>query len=497
MLRDRRATRLYWNDRQLQVPAARRRLTQWLNLRHTEEIAAALPLRSLESREVTRVILNRLWSTIGDRAAHAVSRNARLLARTDLRSIDRETDRADGGIDDGVSQFESLWGDLVGRLSSAPETANELHRASQFLEASYLLGDKAYAGVPALSLLLMTRPPSAFDIATRWAQAELPVSDLASATNAIRGTRYALDLVRSFEPGLVDISSPVNFGDSSDKRLLVVLANLRVDEQWAWEAAQGRPIATVQRAEAVARVVNQAIECKRQFHRSTILLLPELSLPRKWCRAIATRLLREDISLVAGLEYREIPGGQLVVNEAIGSFAVGLQLGAVCFWKKSRPARHEGQDLFAKANCRLESHSGPPLVVNTDEGTISLLICSELLDVELRGSLLGRIDLLLVPSWNPDTSTFDHTIRTTSNDLHCYVAVANNASYSDCRAQAPKKELHEREVCRLISRGSNTTITAEIDVASLRAFQLNSLADPLSNPGGFKPIPPGFRYSRP
>lgn len=40
------------------------------------------------------------------------------------------------------------------------------------------------------------------------------------------------------------------------------------------------------------------------------------------------------------------------------------------------------------------------------------LISSELLDRERRSSLLGRIDVLIVPAWNIDTGTFDHTIQT-------------------------------------------------------------------------------------
>ena len=85
------------------------------------------------------------------------------------------------------------------------------------------------------------------------------------------------------------------------------------------------------------------------------------------------------------------------------------------------------------------------MLVRTEAGTFSVLICSELLDVELRSSLIGRVDFLIVPAWYKDTATFDHTVQTVANDLHCYVAVANNALYSDSRVFVPKWARHERD----------------------------------------------------
>jgi hypothetical protein len=88
-----------------------------------------------------------------------------------------------------------------------------------------------------------------------------------------------------------------------------------------------------------------------------------------------------------------------------------------------KPAREEERKLLSLGIQFKRSPRVPPLAVQTKGGTISTLICSELLEVERPAALMGRIDLLLVPSWNPDTATFDHTIQTTANDVHCYVAI--------------------------------------------------------------------------
>lgn len=137
------------------------------------------------------------------------------------------------------------------------------------------------------------------------------------------------------------------------------------------------------------------------------------------------------------------------------------------------------------------------MAVSTDFGAVSTLICSELLDVRLRAELLGRIDLLVVPAWNQDTATFDHTVQTTANDLHCYTAVVNNALFSDCRVQVPSDERYLRDACRLISRADDGTIAVALSADSLRKFQLASLADPTLKLTGFKPLPPGYQFRRP
>ena len=132
--------------------------------------------------------------------------------------------------------------------------------------------------------------------------------------------------------------------------------------------------------------------------------------------------------------------------------------------------------------------------------SLSVLICSELLDIRRRGDLPGKTDLVVVPAWNRDTATFDHTVQTTAGDLHCFVAVANNAQFSDCRVYAPRKERYERDACRLISPGENETVGAPMRASDLRRFQLFSLGRLKTTSRItrlFKPIPPGYEYRRP
>jgi hypothetical protein len=277
-----------------------------------------------------------------------------------------------------------------------------------------------------------------------------------------------------------------------------MLGNLPANETWLLAAANGMPIETADRLSSLARIVNRAVNRRAYTGENVLLLLPELSLSRRWFRRLAELAVSREINFVAGLEYGKGLTSS-VLNEAVGVFSVWPREGIVCVWPKTKPARIEHKMLL-EANLSFEFHSiARPLVVKTNFGALSTLICSELLDIELRTALLGRIDLLLVPCWNSDTATFEHELKTTAYDLHCYGALANNGLYSDCRIQVPAKERYQRDVCRLILPGVAETIAARIDVNQLRQFQLKSLGNPKLDlrREDFMPLPPSYVYRRP
>jgi hypothetical protein len=355
------------------------------------------------------------------------------------------------------------------------------------------LRDPLFRTYSAIDIFLMTRPPSVIDIAYRLATSGRTINNLIALANAVRGTSYPHGLVQQRD-SILDISSPLLFG-SVQRRMDMVLGNLLTEKNWFDAAAQGRPVVTRRRVRDLGIIVNEAIDHRKRTGNRTILLLPELSIPRRWVRRLASRLLEENVDLVTGLEYRK--SGKKVVNEAIGVFGIGYRAGIVCSWRKNRPATGELIEL-ARLNLRLQGDRKPSvLTVNTDSGTVGTLICSELLDIVRRSTLLGRVDVLLVPAWNPDTSTFEHTIQTASNDLHCYVAVANNAKFSDCRIYVPLKKRYLRDVTRIVCRDQPDTIAASLDLDALRLFQKESLRHPTHPPDDFKPIPPGYRFHRP
>lgn len=123
------------------------------------------------------------------------------------------------------------------------------------------------------------------------------------------------------------------------------------------------------------------------------------------------------------------------------------------------------------------------------------LICSELLEVDTRARLLGQVDLLLVPSWNTDTTSFEALVQSASLELHSFVAVANNGNYSDCRVRGPYADPWRRDASRLICRGHNETVVTDLPLGQLRRYRNNPTQYEIDRTPSWprwKPTPPGM-----
>jgi predicted amidohydrolase len=238
-----------------------------------------------------------------------------------------------------------------------------------------------------------------------------------------------------------------------------------------------KPALTDERQRRLARVINLALDAAKQGKsRPTLLVLPELSLPRRWWRQVCAHLARSEpmVSLVAGLEYDVVE--KKVYNEAMAYFPRPFFSAAMWTWTKRRPANHEASKLHELGYAFSKRAEHLRFVrVRSEHGYFLPLICSELLEVDSRTRLLNRVDFVLIPAWNKDTTSFEYLVHASALELHSFIAVANNGFYSDCRIRGPYGEpAWQREVCRLIDRESDEVVAAMIPVHHLREFR----ADP-------------------
>ena len=224
---------------------------------------------------------------------------------------------------------------------------------------------------------------------------------------------------------------------------------------------------------------------------SAVLVLPELSLPRRWFRTVSNHVVRLGrFGLVAGLEYLHDPKHHQVSNQVFAVLPGPFSSAATWPWTKRLPAREERR-LLAKLKPAVSfpvapSNNLPRTVVKSAWGSLSVLICSELIEARRVADLLGRVDVVLCPAWNADASSYDHLIQSVGFQLHSIVAIANNGHYSDCRAWAPRSERWERDLCRLIERDVDDVVHVDVPLAELVAFHKGS---PVK---GWRPLPPDW-----
>ena len=142
--------------------------------------------------------------------------------------------------------------------------------------------------------------------------------------NAIRGTEY-IDPVGSVLDGqTVQIPSDTmgNRRGRGDPQLL--LGNLVVPEE-CFEGATtpragsttGCPVMSIARLEAVNKVLAEARARARAYRSGdSVLVLPELGVPRAWFREVASYVTRYgDFGLIAGLEYLHDAASRTVLNQ--------------------------------------------------------------------------------------------------------------------------------------------------------------------------------------
>ena len=407
-----------------------------------------------------------------------LTKHGSLLSEADLRAFDREDDgemnpRHKPRLDD----FD------IGHQDR--ELAERLDLIQRYVRICEELDDSPWA-IPPSRLFLCTRPPSYFDVARRilyrtetqgFRQNEF--DSLLTVVNAIRGTRYSDPVGSVIDPHKVEILSHF-WLDGATVEPQIILGNLVVPDTCVVRSATpivgsntGRPLLTVARLKSVSDILQNADAIASG---ESLLVLPELALPRRWFRTVANYIARRgSYGLVVGLEYLHGVQISTVLNQAYVVLPGPFHSVATWPWTKRFPAREEAE-LLARCgvhfDLELANRGRRRTVVGSRYGNFSVLICSELIEARRVADLVGRVELLVVPAWNRDTSSFEHLIQSAGLQLHAIVALANIGIYSDCRAWAPRSERWERDLCRLIERGRDATVAVRVPLSSLQRFHL-------------------------
>jgi hypothetical protein len=509
---------LYHRDRQVSSSISWVWLRNYLHARRLDAICGALrptARRSILPHWLQRGIPVRTRVLRGQ----ALIKQARLLAAADLRARDREDDNFRLNPYDSKNTDESLH-ELDSELKARMNTIR------RFVDRCADLGDLPWQVAP-VTLFLCTRPPSYFDIARRWLyRAESDgfgpdvFHELLDVVNAVRGTAYQDPVGQVLSANTVAI--PGNIGDrgveiGDDVNPRLILGNLVVPETAFRSAATRkphspfwRPSLTAERLKGLAHVLAHAARASREPSTlgktpASLLVLPELSIPRAWFRTVANHVARSgDFGLVAGLEYLHDASRPLVRNQVYAVLPGPYSSVATWPWTKRLPAREEAEEL-AKLRPKVsfpQPHrpDRPRTVVNSLYGRFSILICSEMIETRRTADLLGRVELILAPSWNRDTASYDHLIQSVGLQLHAIIAVANNGQYSDCRAWAPRSVRWQRDLCRLVEREVDNIVFIDIPLDSLLSFHLHAAVtrsnpSPITqriSPAEWCPLPPDW-----
>jgi len=509
-------------------------LVVYLLRRQVEAAASGLPPdASIEG--IMRWLVGPQMGQWGLENADDLVERARLLGRADLRARDREDD-----------QFSEAWSvKEEGTPAPAwmegvlPDLRERFESVRVFRDACRHRHDQAW-DIPLARLCLATRPPRYFDVSRRLlSDVEMGERGIPSdifervirTVNALRGTQYT-DPMGTVETGdRFTIYIPWHAADDDDKPRwtgstppLLVLGNL-VTQDSAWKVmmrsepndhGEGSEM-TATRLIGLETVISRAKAVSRapglsgRARRPTLLVLPELSVPRRWFRRLAHHIVRNlGLGAVMGLEYLHHRSKPYVLNQAYAVIPGPFQAVLTWPWTKRMPADEEGKQLakYGLGFMPIPVRHGR-VVIKTDWGRFTTLICSELIETRRVADLFARAELVLCPAWNTDTASYDHLVQSVGFQLHAIVAIANNGHYSDCRAWAPYQERWKRDLCRLIERDVNDIVHVKLPLRSLIAFHKGASSEKAdTSPEDcikagcepkkpeWKPLPPGWPSPR-
>lgn len=280
--------------------------------------------------------------------------------------------------------------------------------------------------------------------------------------------------------------------DRDDSYVDIAVGMIETTRDQLSKSIHGEPDLGIRRYNSLIALTNRVISHEVRPH---YLVLPELSVPTRWFFRIANKLAAVNISLITGVEYQIDKDDEFVVQNQVWASLTTLDWGfpsnVVYIQDKIRPAHGEEINLLEEAKKRLvpKIEWNPIPVIDHGGFKFSLLICSELTNIQYRASARGRIDALIVPEWNQDTETFSSIVESSAYDVHCFVVQANNRPYGDSRIRGPYKQRYARDVVRISGGISDQIVIGRLSYSELRRFQSRHS---LNKNARFKPLPDGY-----
>ena len=276
----------------------------------------------------------------------------------------------------------------------------------------------------------------------------------------------------------------------------VALTNFETTKNQFELSLNGPPDRSLERYEKINKLVNDILKSNQK---SDYLIFPECSLPRRWAVNIAAKVARQNISLIAGVEYyRHKNSHNVVRNDCLVSLVTrwpGYSSNFLFMQPKIQPSHNEKLLLDnAKLNHFIPTNPNEILpIYKHGDFHFGILICSDLTNPNNRVRFQGKIDCLFLLEWNPDVKTFSYLVEGAAHDVHSFVVQVNNRTYGDSRVRAPYRVDYKRDIVRVKGGLSDTFVIAEIDYNSLRRFQKKGIMTDKTSE--FKPTPVGFIMS--
>lgn len=283
---------------------------------------------------------------------------------------------------------------------------------------------------------------------------------------------------------------------SRKEKINVALTSFETTLQTYNMVVSGVPNRSLERYERTNDLINNILRARK---RTDYILLPECSIPRKWAVSIASKLGKQGVSFIAGMEYYKLNGEKELRNDSLISLATvwpGYPTNLIIIQPKIRPSHEEEKFLKLKEQVLYKPKflKEVPHIYQHGDFFFGVLICSDLTNPRNRVRFQGKVDALILLEWNADLNTFGYLVEGAAHDIHSFIIQVNNRMYGDSRVRTPYRKSYERDMVRLKGGIDDYFVIAEIDFLPLREYQHTGVMTDTEE--RFKPVPIGFDLAK-
>jgi len=193
--------------------------------------------------------------------------------------------------------------------------------------------------------------------------------------------------------------------------------------------------------------------CKQK---ASIVVFPELTLPRRYLRRYLNDCAKNNLVLIAGVEY-EITHPNKAKNVTIVSIPCSREENPfgyeyIGFEQPKRYPSAEENHSLKENGFEYVPGSTQYIFQISGFGRFAILTCSDFLSLRLRLKLQKEIQTLFVPAQTNDSTTYDHITQASIRELHCFTVVCNSPCQGSSFVYGPFYRDHERVVMKRVGR---------------------------------------------
>ncbi|KAA1265149.1 reverse transcriptase domain-containing protein [Leptospira interrogans] len=214
--------------------------------------------------------------------------------------------------------------------------------------------------------------------------------------------------------------------------------------------------------------------------KSSLLVIPEMTLPTQYLNYFLTKVALNDIILIAGLEYFN-DGNEAqnitIISIPVNKFLNPLGRNYIVFNQVKNFPMAEEKEALLGSKLEYKSNNNIYIFKTNEWCNFSVLTCSDFLSLTLRRRLQKKIQTLIVPAQNYDNNTYESLANSCIRDLHCIAVICNNGSLSKSFTLAPFYKNEQRTVFEHAGLSYPEFHTFSIDPKEIKFVQENGRGD--------------------